>query len=43
MTGFRDFKYCVPLNQIDLENDIFNLSIKGRDGVSLNKGGLNVN
>ena len=37
VTGFRDFKYCVPLNQVDLESDIFSLEIQGRDGVSFTR------
>ena len=34
MSGFEDYKYCLPLGIVDLENDTFSLSIEGNDGVS---------
>ena len=33
-TGFEDYKYCLPMDQVDIENDIFDLRIQGDDGVS---------
>ena len=33
-TGFKDFRYCWPLGQVNSETDIFGLEIQGGDGVS---------
>ena len=33
-SGFEDYKYCLPFDQVDIENDIFDFKIQGDDGVS---------
>ena len=31
---FEQFKFCLPLNYVDIENDVFKMHIRGPDGVS---------
>jgi len=33
--GFENFNFCLPQDQVDLKNDVFTLTIQGRDGVSI--------
>ena len=33
--GFRDFKYCVPLDEIDIKNDQFQFESSSTDGVCI--------
>ena len=33
-SGFKNFEYCFPIDDVDIENDEFKLHIDGDDGVS---------
>ena len=41
--GFKDFQICISRDQVDIENDIFELRRTGTDGVCIFKTVLNMN